>query len=343
MLSECFLQIAWYLVFGVAALMYTVLDGFDLGVGILHPFARNDKERRIFLNSIGPVWDGNEVWLVIILGGLFAGFPGAYATILSAFYTLMMIFIASLIFRATAIEFRSKSESVGWRKFWDFFFFLSSILIAFILGVGLGNFVLGIALDSNHVYVGNFWHFLRPFPILTGITVVFLLAMHGSIYLVMKTDGEEHEYIRKWVAPCIFLFFVFYVITSIVILTTIPYMTDRMESMPWLFGIPILAFLVILSVPFFIKKEYAGWAFISSCLSQALLFIVYGVGTFPNILRSSLNPHQNSITIFNSSSSVHTLEILLLIVLIGLPFVFAYGFWIYRIFRGKVRINKHSY
>ncbi len=146
------LETLWYGVIGVAALFYVVLDGFDLGVGALHLLARNDTQRRVFLNAIGPVWDGNEVWIVIVMGGLFAGFPNAYATIFSGFYTLLMFLIAGLIFRAAAIEFRSKRESSIWRNLWDVVFAFSSILVAFILGVLIGNMVEGIPLNASQIF-----------------------------------------------------------------------------------------------------------------------------------------------------------------------------------------------
>src|SRR5471030_721514 len=136
-----YLEVIWYLVLGISALFYVILDSFDLGVGAVHLFAKTDTQRRILINSIGPVWDGNEVWIVIVIGGLFAGFPNAYATVLSGFYTPFMMLIAGLMFRASAIEFRSKHESTRWRSTWDVVFSFASILVAFILGLILGNLI----------------------------------------------------------------------------------------------------------------------------------------------------------------------------------------------------------
>jgi cytochrome d ubiquinol oxidase subunit II len=153
------LQIAWYAVIAISIVFYTVLDGFDLGVGALHLFARTDEQRRIFLNSIGPFWDGNEVWIVIMMGGLFAGFPNAYATIFSGFYSLLMFLIAGLIFRAVAIEFRSKRPSKTWRSFWDVVFSFASILVALVMGLVLGNMILGIPLNSAQDFSGQFSDF----------------------------------------------------------------------------------------------------------------------------------------------------------------------------------------
>src|SRR5579872_3810659 len=197
---------AFYLVLGVSVLMYVMLDGFDLGVGALHLFAKTDEQRRIFLNSIGPVWDGNEVWIIIVIGGLFAGFPDAYACVFSGFYTLCMVLIAGLMFRAVAIEFRSKSGSKTWRKIWDVAFSLSSHVVAFALGLVLGNVILGIPLDATQNFVGSFSDFFRPYAILIGLFAISLFAMHGAIYLHMKTEGESHQVVKRWILPAIFVF-----------------------------------------------------------------------------------------------------------------------------------------
>jgi len=190
------LDFMWYLVIIAALMFYAVLDGFDLGVGSLHLFAKGDHERRIFLNSIGPVWDGNEVWLVIVGGALFAGFPEAFATIFSSFYVYTMLLMFGLMFRAVAIEFRSKHESVRWRNSWDIAFSCASVSIAFGTGLVLANLVEGIPLDSNKDFVGSFVDFIRPYPILVGLTTFALFAMHGALYLVMKTEGSLHEQLK---------------------------------------------------------------------------------------------------------------------------------------------------
>lgn len=163
------LQIIWFILLGVLLAGYAVLDGFDLGVGILHPLAKNDHDRRVFINAIGPIWDGNEVWLVTFGGALFAAFPEAYATIFSAFYTALMLVLTALIFRAASIEFRSKIISPTWRKLWDFGFFASSVLAALLFGVAIGNGVIGISLDARGVYTGSLFDELKPYPLLVGL------------------------------------------------------------------------------------------------------------------------------------------------------------------------------
>lgn len=337
------LAILWYIVLGVASMAYCILDGFDLGVGALHLFAKNDTQRRIFLNAIGPVWDGNEVWIVIMMGGLFAGFPNAYATIFSGFYTLLMFLIAGLMFRACAIEFRSKRESPTWRSFWDVVFSISSILVGFVIGLVLGNMIEGVPLNAAQEYVGTFADFFRPYSVIVAITAMSLFAMHGTIYLTMKTEGEAHQVVRRWINPAIIVFIFFYLVTTAATIIYMPHMIEHIFRMPWTVAIPILAFLAVFNIPRLVSKGRDGWAFIFSCLSIALLLILFGLGTYPIIVRSTINPDTNSLTIFNVASSYATLRNLLVVVAIGVPLVLAYGFWIYRIFRGKVKLESTSY
>ncbi|MCF7806355.1 MAG: cytochrome d ubiquinol oxidase subunit II, partial [Simkaniaceae bacterium] len=208
------MQILWYLVLCASVIFYTMLDGFDLGVGCLHLFAKADYDRRIFLNAIGPIWDGNEVWLVIIGGALFAGFPIAYAAIFSSFYTLLMIFLAGIIARAVAIEFRSKHESRAWRSAWDIVFFVGSLVITWGAGVVLGNLILGIPIDGNQVFHGNFWAFINLYSVIVGFLAVSLFMLHGLIFLLMKTEGELHDRLRNWIKPSMTFFIAMFVIAT---------------------------------------------------------------------------------------------------------------------------------
>lgn len=337
------LSVLWYVVLGCSVTFYTILDGFDLGVGGLHLFARNDYERRVFLNAIGPVWDGNEVWLVVIIGALFAGFPEAYATIFSGFYTLLMIMIAGLMLRAVAIEFRSKKQQKKWRQFWDGVFSVSSIVLAFIFGVGIANLIQGVPLNSDFEYLGNFSDLFTFYTMLVGVTVIALFAMHGSIYLLMKTEGDLRNYLYRRSQIAIGVFVTLYIGTTIHTLLTMPHMTITMYQYPVLFCIPLTAFFTILLIWYSMYKNRDGWAFVFSCASIFMLVIVYGIGTFPYLVFSSLNPQTNSLTVFNASSSSLTLSILLIIALIGVPLVLAYGYWVYSVFGGKVKIDDQSY
>lgn len=333
----------WYGVVAISVLFYALLDGFDLGVGMLHLSGKNDLQRRMFLNAIGPVWDGNEVWIVIVMGGLFAGFPGVYATVFSGFYTLLMFLIAGLMFRAAAIEFRSKREGKRWRSFWDFVFFGSSILVACTLGLVVGNLIEGVPLNAQQDFTGSFSTFFRPYSILVALTSVAFFAMHGALYLLMKTEGETQETVLKKIPRAIGIFFFWYVAVTIATWLTIPRMTAWMKEEPWLFFFPLLTFGAILLIPYFVKKAWYGWAFLFSCGSIALLLILYVLGTYPILLFSTVSPETHSLTIYNTASSEKTLKILMTVVAIGVPLVLGYGYWVYRIFRGKVQLTSSSY
>ncbi len=335
-------QIIWYFVIGISVIMYTVLDGFDLGVGCLHLFTRSDQERRLMLNAIGPVWDGNEVWLIIVFGAMFVGFPPVYATICSSFYLIIMILLMGLMIRAVAIEFRSKQESIGWRRLWDVMFSIGSYVIAFTLGVLMGNIIVGIPIDQDEIFQGSFAGFFTPYTILVGILGVTIFMMHGAIYMLMKTEGTMHKRVRRWVNPTIIIFIICYIATTIMTLIHKPHMIDIMRETPALFLVGILALLAIICVPLFACRGKDGTAFIFSSMSIALLFVLFGLGTYPNMVRSSLDPSY-SLTLFNSSATVATFKVVLIVAGIGVPMVLAYGYWIYRIFRGKVSIDETSY
>jgi cytochrome d oxidase, subunit II (cydB) len=337
------LEIFWYVIIGISMIMYTVLDGFDLGVGALHLFAKNDHQRRIFLNAIGPVWDGNEVWIIIVMGGLLAGFPNAYATIFSGFYTLLMFLLAGLIFRAVAIEFRSKQESAAWRKVWDFVFFFSSVVTGVTVGVVLGNLIIGIPLDASQDYHGGFWQLLNPYSLLVGITGMSLFAMHGAIYLAMKTEGEAQAVVRHWINRAIAVFLVCYLATTLATLAYMPRMVHQMQKYPIFLLVPLLALVSIFAIPWQVRKKNDGWAFIFSCVSIALLVGLFGLGTYPYLVYSTVETATYSLTIYNAASTHESLRNLLVVVAIGVPLVLAYGFWIYRIFKGKVRLDPSSY
>jgi cytochrome bd ubiquinol oxidase subunit II len=342
-MNEFILSLLWYLIIGFSVAFYVILDGFDLGVGIMNFFTKQDRDRRVFLNAIGPVWDGNEVWLVIVGGALFAGFPDVYATLFSGFYNLCMLLLAALIFRAVAIEFRSKRESKRWRLIWDALFSCSSLLIAFGLGVVLGNLMDGIPLNADGDFIGSFEMFFRPFPILIGFFTVALLMMHGSIYLAMKTEGALHKQLCLWSHRCIWGFVAIYVVTSVVTWVQAPHLIERFKEDPLFLIVPLATLLCILNIPRMFTRRSIGWAFLFSCFSIALLFCVFGIGTFPYLVRSSLHPEANSLSFFNASASALTLKVLLIMVAIGIPLVFFYGTYAYRVFRGKVKIDKMSY
>ena len=337
------LQFGWFTIFVILLTGYSILDGFDLGVGMLHLFSKEDRERRLMLNSIGPVWDGNEVWLVTAGGALFAGFPDIYATMLSAFYMPVMILLFGLILRAVSIEFRSKKKNQVWRWAWDILFSAGSFIITFMLGIIIGNLIKGIPLDQHKEFVGSLENLFHPYSILTGFFAVSLFAMHGSIYILMKTEGEFHDKMRRWTNPAIILFIVFYALTTIATLIYMPHMIDAFRDRKSFFLIAIFNILCVANIPREISLGRDARAFISSCLNTVCLFVLYAIGTYPNVIRAINDPTSLSLTIYNSSSSEKTLQILFLIAFIGVPLVISYTIAIYYIFRGKVKLDPHSY
>ena len=336
------LNAIWFVIVGVLLTGYAILDGFDLGVGMLHLFAKKDHDRRVLLNAIGPVWDGNEVWLVVGGGALFAAFPHVYATVFSGFYTAFMLLLCSLIFRAVAIEFRSKRESVRWRNGWDISFSIASYLIALLMGIALGNIVIGIPLGADKEYQGGFFNLLNPYALITGVVTVALFMMHGAIFLALKTDGELRSEVTRWVKSAIIFFGVMFGLLTMATFVFAPHMADKMREIPWLFLIPTLALLSIANIPREITHGRYGLAFVSSCCSIAGLLALFALGLFPNLVPSAPGP-EFSLTIYNAASSQTSLRIMATIALLGMPFVAAYTVAIYWVFRGKVDTGHFHY
>ena len=336
------LNTIWFLLVGILFTGYAILDGFDFGVGILHLFVKKDEDRRILLNSIGPVWDGNEVWLVTGGGALFAAFPGAYATVFSGFYNAFMLLLSALIFRAVSIEFRSKEPGKAWRKGWDIAFSVGSFLAAFLIGVALGNITRGIPLDSQGDFIGTFTGLLNPYSLLLGVTVVALFAMHGAIFLVMKTEGELQATIKGWVPRLIGVFLILFLSFNVATFFECPDLVAVMMTRPHGFLILALDIAVALSIPRMIRKGGEFGAFLMSALTMVLLMAVLGISYFPHIVMSMPDP-SNSLTIYNCASSQKTLGIMLIIAIIGIPIVLAYTVSIYWIFRGKTRLGHVGY
>ena len=336
------LNTLWFILLGILLTGYAILDGFDLGVGILHLAVKKDEERRLLMNSIGPLWDGNEVWLVTFGGALFAAFPVAYATVFSGFYTPFMALLFALIFRAVSMEFRSKNESRLWRGFWDGSFFLASTGATFLFGVAVGNAMRGMPIGADGEFQGRFLDLLHPYALLVGLFVVATFAMHGAIYLYLKTEGELQQRIHGWMWHGFGVFLVLYLFTTIVTLTSVPLAMRNFQQQPWAWGIVALSVLAIGNIPRAIYLNRPGYAFASSCATIAALTGLFGVALFPELVHSSLDPSW-SLTIYNAASSKKTLAIMCLIAGLGLPFVLAYTGVVYWVFRGKVQLGKFSY
>ncbi len=332
------LNVIWFILMTVLLLVYAILEGFDLGVGILHLFTRKNEHRRILMNSIGPVWDGNEVWLITFGGALFAAFPTAYATVFSAFYTPFMMLLTTLIFRAASMEFRSKVASPAWQNIWDILFSLSSLVATLLLGVASGNALAGIAIDEKGIFQGNFFTFLNPLGVVTGLFAIFLFALQGSLYLQLKTEGELNYQMKKISKILSFSVLILFAVLTTVSFSSVAWARPRViTSVLGLVAIAMLGLTLWLS-----WKEKGGKAFLSNTGFITSIILIFASNMFPYLVRSSLNP-SFSLDIYNSASSPKTLTIMLGIVLVVLPIVLVYTGYVYWVFRGPVKLDETSY
>jgi cytochrome d ubiquinol oxidase subunit II len=336
------LTVVWFGLLAVLLVGYMILDGFDLGVGILHPMAKSDRDRRVMMNSIGPLWDGNEVWLVTFGGALFAAFPNAYATVFSGFYVAFMLLLFALIFRAVSLEFRSKTEHPVWRRIWDHGFFGSSALAALLFGVAGGNLMQGMPVNRDLVVHQTVLEQLTLFPLLVGGLTLMLFTMHGAIFLYFKTEGDLQRLAERWIWRAFGLFLIVYILATMYALVQIPRATANLRAHPWMWIVPVLNVLAIANIPRAMFLRRPGYAFVSSCATIAALGFLFAAALYPNLLPSSLDAAW-SVTVFNGRSSERTLGIMLIIAVIGLPFVLSYTAAVYWVFRGKVKLDHTSY
>ncbi|MBC7845010.1 MAG: cytochrome d ubiquinol oxidase subunit II [Flavobacterium sp.] len=333
----------WYLVIGLLFSGYAILEGFDFGAGAWHLFFRKDLSRRIAINAIGPIWDANQVWLVIGGGALFAGFPVMYATMLSAMYIPFMLFLMFNVLRAAAIKFRSAEEMLWWRTSWDITYSVSCIMIAFLLGVVLGNILQGLALGPNFTYQGGiFFSFLNPYAIMVGLTTLSIFMTQGAIFLLLKTEGRLHARLTFLLQKGMIFFIISFGITTLYTLVFIPEVTANFRAKPLYFVVPILSFLAVANVPRLVSKKRYMLALVFSSLTMAFLLTLVALQLYPTLLISTIDPQYN-VTIYNAASSQKSLGIMLTIVAIGAPLLGAYFFFLYRTFNGKVQLDDTSY
>ncbi|MFQ5667291.1 MAG: cytochrome d ubiquinol oxidase subunit II [Candidatus Binatia bacterium] len=342
-LDQQTLALVWFAILGLLLSGYAILDGFDLGVGILQPFLpRDEPQRRLAINTIGPLWDGNEVWLVTFGGAMFAAFPNAYASVFSGFYTPFMALLFALVLRAVSMEFRGKAAHATWRRLWDGCFFAGSFLASLLFGVAVGNVLRGIPLDARGDFTGSLADLLNPYALLVGLLVVALFAMHGAIYLHLRTEGDLQRRAEGWMWRTFGLFLLLFMLTTMVTLVVVPRAAAHFENNPMLWLVPVVNVFAIANIPRALYHRSPAQAFASSSITILALVVLLGAALFPNLLHSLPEP-ENSLTIFNAASSPRTLKIMLLVAAIGMPLVLAYTGTIYWTFRGKVKLDEHSY
>jgi len=336
------LNTAWFLLIGVLLTGYAVLDGFDLGVGVLHLFARDERQRRIHLQAIGPVWDGNEVWLLAGGGAMFAAFPLVYARVFSGFYLAFMLLLLALIFRAVSIEFRAQVDDTRWRRLWDWAFGLGSLLPSLLYGVAIGNVVRGLPVAADGTLNVSFLALLNPYSLLLGVFSLAMFVMHGSAYLAARTDGELQQRMARWTTAAWAVFVVLYLVVSVATFFAAPYFFEGILGNPllWLLAAVLLGSIVY--IPIAVNGKTFTRAFLASAGAIASLVGLFGLSLFPRMVPSSIDP-ANSLTIYNASSTPRTLTVMLVIALIGMPLVIAYTAYVYRVFMGKIVVTKDGY
>jgi cytochrome d ubiquinol oxidase subunit II len=327
------LNTLWFIFIAILYTGFFVLEGFDFGVGILLPFlGKNDVQRRSIINSIGPHWDGNEVWLIVAGGATFAAFPNWYATLFGGFYLPFFLILIGLIIRGVAFEYRSKHDNPKWRNLWDWCIFVGSLLPTILFPIAFANILRGVPIDANMQYVGGFFTLLNPYALLAALVVTALFTLHGASFLSIKTAGEIEQRAKeliRWLWLLVALLLIIALITTVII-------TGLLERINFLTSIfPLITIAASLVVGFFLRKQQFGRVFLMTCLTVAFFVLTIFVLLYPNVMISSLNPAWN-LTIENASSTPYTLKIMTIVALIFLPLVLIYQGWSYWIFRQRV-------
>jgi cytochrome d ubiquinol oxidase subunit II len=327
------LQDVWFSLIAVLWIGYFVLEGFDFGVAILSPFiSKTEVEKRIAINTLGPVWDGNEVWLLVAGGATFAAFPTWYATVFSAFYLPLFLILVALIFRGVAFEFRHRDWRPEWKAWWDRALFIGSLIPALLWGVAFADFMSGIPVNSSGSFTGNFWSLVHPYALLGGLTTLVLFVLHGAVFLTLKTQGELAQRAR-WIARRLGL-------PAAVILLgfltwTYAHARDAHDTGVVPGVVPIASFAAILVVGWLVSSRLEGWAFVATALGLLLLVATYFMDLYPKVLVSSTN-HQWSLTVPGTASHPYTLKVMTVVAAIFTPFVLAYQAWSYWVFRRRL-------
>jgi len=372
------LRLLWWALLGTLLIGFAVMDGFDLGTAILLPFvAKTDTERRVAINTVGPVWEGNQVWFILGGGAIFAAWPALYAVAFSGFYLAMFLVLAALIMRPVAFKFRSKIDDPRWRSTWDIVLCVAGFVPSLIFGVAFGNVLVGAPFRFDEtlrmIYEGNLFGLLNPFALLCGLVSVTMLVTHGATYLALKTEGTVTERAIKFARQasvacvtlfvlaglCVWLWIDGYVITSTVVhnapsnpmAKTVARQAGawfaNYKAYPWTMAAPLVAIVALLAVSPLLSAGRKGIAFLASSLGVVGVIATAGLSLFPFLLPSSIEP-KASLTVWDASSSQLTLMIMLVATLIFLPIILLYTSWVYRVLRGPITEaivgqNKSSY
>jgi len=327
-------EIFWFLIIAVLWSGYFVLEGFDFGVGMLLPvIGKTDLDRRVMVNTIGPIWDGNEVWLLVAGGATFAAFPNWYATLFSGFYLPLFLILAALIARGVAFEYRAKRPNAQWRLGFDHCIFWGSLIPSLLWGVAFANILRGTPIGPNGHYLGSFFNLLNIYSLLGGVTTLLLFALHGSVFLNLKTTGEIHERARaasKVLAPA----------ATIAMLAFLAWTYANAHHAhntgivpPF---VPILGIVAVAAVGWLLREKLEGWAFVANAVALVCLVATIFLNLYPRVMVSSISP-KFTLTIGNASSAPYTLKVMTIVALIFTPIVLVYQGWSYWVFRARVR------
>jgi cytochrome d ubiquinol oxidase subunit II len=326
------LHTLWFVVIVFFWTGFFVLEGFDFGVGMLHVVVgRTSEERAQALESIGPFWDGNEVWLIVAGAAMFAAFPGWYATMFSSLYLALLLVLAALMARGVGLEFQSRLKDPRWRRAWTSATVVGSALVPLLIGVGLGDLLHGLPINSSHEFTGNFFDLLTPYGLWTGVTLLLLSLLHGATFLMFKTTGEVRQ--RSAAAASVLVWPAALAMLAFVIWT-------RAIAGPH-FPSPLIALaaIAILAAPYLISTQHAGWAFATSAAGMATAVVSIFVALYPNVMVSSTNA-ANNLTVSNSSSAKYALTVMTVVAVLFVPLVLLYQGWSYHVFRARVGRGK---
>lgn len=336
------LQSIWFFLWGFLWAVFFMTDGFDFGVGTLYPFlGKTDEEKRVMINSLGPLWDGNEVWLITAGGVTFAAFPLVYSVMFSSLYSALMLILFALILRGVSFEFRGQVDDPRWKKVWDICIFVGSFVPALLFGVAFANIFRGIPIDQNGLYHGNLLSLLNPYGLIGGLLFLSLFLVHGALWLAIKTEGELHD---RAALTANFMWIVLLVIAVIFLIATAisTKLYANYLANPALFLILLVDVVALLGIKFFLMKKAYFKAWFASAATIVFCTFFGVIGLYPNMFPSSINP-DFSLTAHNASSSPLTLKIMLIVVILFIPVVIVYQIWAYNLFKGKVTKEDIAY
>ncbi len=371
------LKLIWWVFIGVLLIGFAVMDGFDMGVTAILPFVgKTDEERRVIINTVGPVWEGNQTWLITAGGAIFAAWPLVYAAAFSGLYVALLLVLFTLFFRPVGFDYRSKLEDTRWRNAWDWGLFAGGFVPALVFGVAFGNLLLGLPFHFDETirsfYTGSFWALLNPFALLCGVVSLTMLVMHGAIYLQLKSTGAVSQRAGKFAKLAGFLCLLSFATAGLwvakglngFVITSIPDVNlglnplvktvetihggwlNNYQQYTWMMAAPALGFIGILLAILFAGRKYEKSAFLSSSLAIAGIILTAGFSMFPFVMPSSTHPN-SSLTIWDATSSKLTLQIMFFVTIVFLPLIMAYTAWVFSVLRGKVTVelvrkNNHS-